>query len=512
MMAGLPARGWNRQSRPVRHRRPRASVGWAACLCALGLSGCAVGPDYKPPPTPVPAQWTTEALPRSTAGLGLAGARAQNFAADAEVPGAWWTVFGSTSLDRLVDQALQNSPTVAAAEAALRVAQELAAAQRGAWLPSVDASYTPLRARSPDVLSAPLNSGASVYSLHTASVNVGYAVDVFGGTRRAIESQDAQADAQRWQLRAARLALAGNVVAAVLQEASLREQLGATQRLSAIAERQWSLLQAQRRLGAVAGAAVLAQEVLWRQAEAAAAVLRKQLAQQHDQLAALVGTPPAGFVAPALALADLRLPDVPVALPGRVVSQRPDVRAAEAQLRAANAQVGVAVANLLPQISLGAGYGASAEAFSQLLRSGNVLWSLSASVTQPIFQGGTLLHRKRAAEAQVEQALAQYRATVLIAFQNVADALEAVRHDADQQVAALKQLRAAEASLKAAQRQVALGDISGLTMLNAESAMLQSALAQTQAQAGRFSDVVAVYQALGGSWPADEAAVAAGSK
>lgn len=483
--------------------RARVGVGVAAGLCALALSGCAVGPDYKAPSTPELKQLTAEPLPSETTGIGQDGARAQRFIADAAVPEAWWTVFGSTALDQLVAQALKNSPNVAAAEAALRAAQELSAAQRGAWLPSADASYTPMRARSADVLSSPLSSGASVYTLHTASVSVGYTADVFGGTRRAVESQDAQTDTQRWQLRAVRLALAGNVVTAALQAASLREQLAATQRLSTIAERQWTLLQTQRRLGAAPGAAVWAQEVLWRQAEASAAALRKQLAQQHDQLAALLGAAPDGFVAPTVALADLHLPDVPLALPGRIVAQRPDVRAAEAQLRAANAQVGIAVANMLPQISLGASYGASAEAFGQLLRSSNVLWSLSAGVAQPIFQGGALLHRKRAAEAQFDQALEQYRATVLLAFQNVADALEAVRHDADQHVAALKQLHAAEASLRAAQRQVELGDISVLILLNAESSMLQSALAQIQAQAGRCSDVVAVYQALGGSWPDD---------
>jgi NodT family efflux transporter outer membrane factor (OMF) lipoprotein len=469
-------------------------------LACLALTACAVGPDYVAPTPLAPARLTAEPLPEATAGLPQPAARAQYFVDVRAMPQAWWTAFGNPALDRLVDQALANSPTVAAAEAALRVAQEQAAAQRGAWLPSVDASYTPQRARSPEVLSPPLNSGASIYTLHTASLNVSYVVDAFGGTRRAIESQDALAESQAWQLRAARLALAGNVVSAALQEAALREQLAALQRLADIAQQQWQLMQTQQRLGEAAGAAVLAQEVVFRQSQTAAAALRKQLAQQRDLLAALVGVTPSAFAAPGFGLAELALPDVPVLLNASAVAQRPDVRAAEAQLHSANAQVGVAVANMLPQITLGADYGASAESFGQLLRSSNVLWSLGAGITQPVFQGGSLLHRKRAAQAQLDQALATYQATVLAGFQNVADALEAVRHDADQHVASVLQLRAAEASLRVAKRQLAVGDISGLALLNAETALQQSALAQIQIQAERLSDVVAVYVALGGGW------------
>ncbi len=481
-------------------RSPIALMSMPLAVAMAFASGCAVGPDYRMPAAPEVSSFTATALPESTAGGAHPGDRAQHFVAATTAPEAWWRAFGSAELDALVDRALQQNPTIASAQAALRQAQEMAAAQRGAFLPAVQASYSPTRARAADATSSPLSSGASVYSLHTAQISVSYLLDAFGGNRRSVESLEAQSESQAWQLHAARLTLASNVVNAALQEASLRDQLTVTERLIGIAERQLRLLQLQRRLGAASGAAVLAQETLLRQAEALAAGLSKQLAQQRDLLAALVGTFPSKLRPPALELSAMRLPDVPTILPARLVEQRPDVRAAEALLHSANAGVGVAVANMLPQMTLTANYGASAETLGQLFRASGLLWGLGANLVQPVFQGGTLLHRKRAAEAQFDQALAQYRSTVLNAFQNVADSLEAVRHDADQHIATTRQESLAQASLKIAQRQLELGDISTLVLLNAETSFLQAAVARIQAHASRLTDVVAVYQSLGGSW------------
>ena len=466
-------------------------------------AGCAVGPDYRAPAAPEVVRFTATVLPDSTSGGELEGDRAQGFVDAAAAPVKWWKVFGSTELDAMVERALQQNPTIASTQAALRQAQEIAAAQRGTFLPAFQASYSPTRGRVADATSSPLSSGASLYTLHTTQVVVSYLFDAFGGNRRSVESLEAQSESQAWQLRAARLTLAANVVNAALQEASLREQWTATQRLIGIAERQLKLLQAQRRLGAASGAAVLAQETILRQTEASAAALAKQIAQQRDLLAALVGTWPTEFHPPVFQLSALRLPDVPTGLPGRLVEQRPDIRAAEALLRSANAAVGVTVANMLPQVTLTANYGTSAETLGQLFRASGLLWSVGANLMQPVFQGGALLHRKRAAEAQLEQTLAQYRSTVLNAFQNVSDVLEAVRNDADQHVAASRQASLAQASLWIAQRQLELGDISTLLLLNAESAYLQAAIARTQAQTNRFTDVAAVYQSLGGSWNED---------
>jgi NodT family efflux transporter outer membrane factor (OMF) lipoprotein len=472
----------------------------AAYAALFLLAGCAMGPDFQPPAALPIGRFTTTQLPQVTSGAGSDAERVQHFVDAQTTPLAWWTVLGSSEINSLVDRALASSPTISTAEAALRQAQELVAAQRGGFFPTVSASYSGTRARVPGEVASPVSSGASLYTLHTAQVSVGYVVDVFGANRRAVEALQAQGEAQLWQLRAAQLTLAANVASAALQEASLREQLASTERLLSIADRQWQLLGVQQRLGEAAGVAVLTQEALVHQTEGAAAALRKQLAQQHDLLAVLVGSVPADVSALQLKLSTLRLPDVPIGLPARLVAQRPDVRSAQAQLQAANAQIGVAVANMLPQITLSTDFGSGAQELSQLFRAGGLLWSVGAGLTQPIFQGGTLLHRKRAAEAQTEQALGQYRSTVLTAFQGVADSLEAVVQDADQLVAASAQERAAQAALRAAQRQLELGSISVLTLLSAENAAQQASIARVQAQASRFSDVVAVYQALGGSW------------
>jgi NodT family efflux transporter outer membrane factor (OMF) lipoprotein len=471
-----------------------------ACACAAASTGCAVGPEFQRPLAPAVTQVTATALPTATAGGPSQADRAQRFVDAATTPPDWWRAFGSDELNALVAQALRQSPTLASAQAALRQAREMAEAQRGAFLPSVQADYAPMRARVPEAVSSPVSSGASVYTLHTAQVSVDYVFDLFGANRRSVESLDAQSESQQWQWRAARLTLVASVANAALQWASLQEQLETTDRLTAIAESQLALMNAQHRLGEASGAMVLAQEAMLRQAQATAAALRRTLAQQHDLLAALVGVAPAQLPAPALRLSGLRLPDAPTTLPARLIEQRPDIRAAEASLHAANAQVGVAVANMLPQISLTADYGAGAKTLAQLFGSAGLLWSIGADIAQPVFDGGALLHRKRASEAQLEQALGQYHGAVLNAFQNVADALEAVRHDADQWLATSRQERIGQTSLEIAQRQLELGDISRLVLLNAESNHLQAAIARVQSQANRFSDVCAVYQSLGGSW------------
>ena len=490
----------------MNRRSPSALMAWPLAMVAavvaavVVVAGCAVGPDFERPVAPEVSSFTAAPLPGSTAGGAHAADRPQHFVDAAASPPTWWSVFGSAEIDALVDRALRENPTLAAAQGALHQAQEIALAQRGAYLPALQASYTPARARVPDATSSPLSSGASVYTLHTAQVSVSYLLDAFGGNRRKVESLQAQSESQAWQLRAARLTLAANVVNAALQEASLRDQLAATQRLIGIAKRQWELLQVQRRLGAASGASVLAQETLLRQAEAAAAGLKKQLAQQRDLLAVLVGALPAQLQPPALDLSTLRLPDVPTGLPANLIERRPDVRAAEAQVHSANAELGVALANMFPQLTLTANYGAGAEAFGQLFSASSLLWGVGASLAQPLFQGGALLHRNRAAQAQLDQALALYRSAVLNAFQNVADALEAVHHDADQHLAAMHQEQLAERLLWIAQRQLELGDVSTLVLLNAETAYLQATMARIQAHASRLMDVVAVNQALGGSW------------
>jgi NodT family efflux transporter outer membrane factor (OMF) lipoprotein len=425
----------------------------------------------------------------------------QHFVRDLDIPGQWWTLFRSPELDSLVQQALEANPGLQAAQAALRVAQENYLAQRGALFPTVDASLSTTRQKVAPVLSSPLNSDASIFNLHTAQLSIAYAPDVFGGVRRQVESAAALAEAQRYELQATYVTLSSNVVAGAIQEAALRAQVAATEEIVKLETEQVGLMQRQLALGAIAESNVIAQRVVLAQAQATLAPLRKQLAQQRNLLTALAGRLPSDEIAERFEFARLELPvELPVSLPSRLVEQRPDVRAAEAQLHAASAQIGVATANMLPQFAITADVGSVATQMSSLFRAGGGFWSVAASATQPIFQGGTLLHRKRAAEAAYEQAAAQYRGTVIGALQNVADTLRALQLDAIALKAALDAKLLAEESLAIARRQLELGDISYFGLLTAQQAYQQTVLALVQAQANRYADTAALFQALGGGW------------
>jgi len=337
--------------------------------------------------------------------------------------------------------------------------------------------------------------------LHTAQLSVSYAPDVFGGIRRQVESAEALAEAQRFQLEATYLTLTSNVVAAAVQEAALRAQVAATQEIVKLETEQVDLMRRQLELGAIAESNLIAQRAVLAQAQATLAPLGKQLAQQRNLLTALAGSLPGDEVEQQFSFDDLKLPqEIPVSLPSKLVEQRPDVRAAEAQLHAASAQIGVATANMLPQFSINANIGSVATTLGSLFTGGSGFWAVAGNVAQPIFQGGALLHRKRAAEAAYDQAAAQYRSTVIGAFQNVADALRALQFDAIALKASLDAKLLAEDSLGIARRQLELGDISYLALLSAEQAYQQSVIALVQAQANRYADTAALFQALGGGW------------
>jgi len=418
-----------------------------------------------------------------------------------DIPGQWWTLFRSQPLNDLIEQALKANPDIEAAQAALRGAWENVYAQQGAFFPSVEANFNPTRQKIASVISSPLNSDDDLFSLHTAQVAVAYTPDVFGGNRRQVESLKAQADCQRYQVEATYLTLTSNVVAAAIQEAGLRGQIEATRRIIEIQGQFLELLQRQYALGQIAVADVTAQEAALAQSLAMLPPLEKQLAQQRDLLARLIGRFPSETIVERFELSALQLPqELPVSLPAELVEQRPDVRSAEEQLHAASAEIGVNVANRLPNITLSANLGSAATAFSQLFSAGTGFWSLAANVTQPIFQGGTLLHRQRAAEAAYDQAAAQYRGTVLTAFQNVADTLHAIRSDADALKAFVAAERAAAKSLAIVRRQLELGDVSYLAILNAEQTYQQAQINLVQALGNRYADTAALFQALGGGW------------
>lgn len=487
----------------ARRRSGPAAATLAGTALALALTGCAVGPDFhRPEPPPI-----KDYLPESTdrqPGAGPAGAEsdAQRFIEDMPVPARWWSLFESPALDALIRLSFDHSPTVQSAQAALREANENFLAARGALLPAAQAQYSFQRDRNAVGTLAPtLTSGESIFNLHTAQVSVSYVLDVFGGTRRQVESLRAAAQSQEYQLQATYLTLAANVASTAVQEASLRAQLAATEDIVRSEQEALDILRKQYDLGSIAFSDVMAQEAALANAQATVPVLRKQLEQTRHALAALAGRFPSETADEHFELSELRLPkDLPLTIPSRLVRQRPDVLAAEAQLHSASADVGVAVSNMLPQITLVGNAGGASTQFGQLLAAGNTFWSGGASLTQTLFQGGALLHKERAARAALDQAGAQYRSAVLTAVQNVADALTALQFDGDAVVASRRAEEAARESLATVRRNVELGSLGYLALLNAQQAYQQAVLNRAQAEGNRFSDTVALFQALGGGW------------
>lgn len=474
-------------------------------LVSMLLAGCAVGPDFKrpdpPPVTGYTAHATTETIP-ANADTAAQASGGQHIVQNMDIPGQWWTLFHSKELNALVEQAIKANPDLQAAQAALRIAHENYLAQRGVYWPTVTAGLSPSRNRDPvGTLSPTLNSGNPVYSLYTAQVGISYTLDVFGGNRRLVESASAQAQAQRFQLEAAYLTLTSNVVLAAVQEASIRAQIEATEKIVGVVNEELAIMRGELALGGIAEADVVAQETVLEQTAATLPALRKQLAQQRDLISALAGRFPSEEPSQQFKFDALELPaELPLSLPSKLVEQRPDIRAAEANLHAASAQVGVALANMLPQITLTGAKGGTSTDFSQMFHAGNIFWSVASSLSQTLFDGGMLLHHKRAAEAALDQAGAQYRSTVIGAFQNVADTLGALEFDADAQQAQAKAVRAAATSLDISRRSLELGSANYLALLNAEQAYQQVNIALIQAKANRFADTAALFQALGGGW------------
>jgi NodT family efflux transporter outer membrane factor (OMF) lipoprotein len=474
-----------------------------AALVLVLLAGCAVGPDFERPSAPDVAGYTPVPLAQQTASSDVAGGETQQFVQGLDIPGQWWTLFHSAALNTLIEEALKNNPTLPAADAALRQARENVYAQQGAFFPTVTAGFSPSRNKTATgALSPASSSGSPFYSLYTGQVAVSYMPDVFGGTRREVESLAATAEFQRFQLEAAYLTLTSNVVAAAVQEASLRGQIAATEEIIKIQTGSLDILRKQFELGQVAGADVAAVEATLAQAQATLPPLQKQLAVQRDLLTALIGRLPSQQPAETFDLASLQLPpDLPVSLPSQLVDQRPDVRSAEAQLHAASAQIGVAIAAQLPQFTLTANAGTASNMINQFITTpGTAFWSVAGNVAQTVFDAGTLLHKKRAADAAFDQAAQMYRSTVITAFQNVADSLHALQFDAETLKAAYAAERAAFKSLEITRRQLQLGAIGYLGLLTAENTYNTALLALVQAQAARYADTAALFQALGGGW------------
>jgi len=472
-----------------------------AALAGLWLAGCAVGPDFERPKPPTVSDYTAQPPATTVTTTNVAGGEAQHFAKGAEIAGDWWTLFHSEPLNALIEQSLTNNPDLKAAQAALTVARENRLAQRGGYYPSVSAGFSATRQKTAGVLAPIPSNNAQQFNLFTPQVSVSYVPDVFGQNRRTVESIQAQEQAVRYQMIATYTTLAANVVVTAIQEGAVQMQIDATRRLINLNSNMVEIVRYQMSKGSASRLDLAAQESQLAQTIATLPPLMKQAAQLRDQLAVLAGRFPDAAPTNQFELQSLHLPsDLPVSLPSALVAQRPDVLQAEANLHSATAQIGIAVANRLPNITLSANAGSTALSFDKLFSSGTGFWGIGAAATAPLFQGGTLLHQERAARAAAVEAAEQYRSTVLTAFQNVADTLTALEQDAEALKAAATAAEDARITLDLSKRQWQDGYIAFLALLSAEQANEQAQINLVQAQANRFADTAALFQALGGGW------------
>ena len=463
-----------------------------AVVLACALTGCAptsrrVDAPIALPPAPVPQRFAPANGPAQTTD-------------QTNVSSLWWSAFACVKLDALVADALSHANDVATADAALRQARALAGAAGSTALPQVDLNYQATRVRVSQALApAVTNPDQYLYTLHTAQVTVSYGLDLFGANRGRLRSARAAAEAARHRLQAARVSVAANLVQAVIARAAAADQLDAA-RISVEVNRDVlrALLRRQR-LGAIGAADVATQATALASAEATIPPLDRAEAHNRVVISALLGRAAGSPLPPLPRLAELSLPkDLPLVLPSDLVARRPDVGAARAAMVGAAADLGVAIAARYPQIQLSAQAGGEAQNLADIFTNGNLFYTLLGGVTQPLFHGGALRRQQQAAEATLEGAKAQYRAAVLQAFGDVSDALNGLRTDADALDAAARTSDAAAQALRYIRRQLELGDVGTLALLNATSADAQARVALVQARAARMADSVALFQAVGG--------------
>ena len=482
---------------------------WAVRLVAVtalaaGLAACAVGPNFHRPAPPQAADYGRAPSAGETVAAPGPGGAAQSFTPGLDIPAEWWQLFQSEKLSALVARSLKGNPSLGAAQAALRQASELYKAQRTSFLPVVQGSFDAQRAKNAvDTLANPttFEQVNPYYNLFTAQLSLSYAPDVFGGMRRSLEATRAGVNATRFQLIATYVTLSSNVVVTAVQEAGLRAQIAATRRLLELQHMLTETVERQRALGTASELDLLAQRAAEAQTAATLPPLTKQLGQTRDALTALLGGLPSQEPSETFTLEDFSLPtQLPVTLPSKLIEQRPDVRQAEENLHAASAQVGVALADMLPQFTISADTGSAVLEINKLFTPYTGFWSVGASLTQTLFDAGALIHRRRAATAALDEAAAQYRAAVILACQNVADTLRALQADADALQATAAADAAARASFELARQQFELGTISEAALMNTEQTYRQAEIAVVQARASRYADTAGLFQALGGGW------------
>lgn len=468
-------------------------------LLATALTSCTVGPDFVQPAAPPVSGYLPGKL-GSTASTAGPGGTSQRFDPGADVSGTWWRLFKSKQINDLVEEAIANHPDLAAAQAALRQARELAAADGAALLPSASGTESVTRQRVNPASQGQTAPGYE-YALYNTSVSVSFVPDIWGGKQRTIEADTASAENQRFQLEATYMTLTANVVTAAINDASYAAQIQVTRDIISSEQKLVDLLDQQFKLGAVSEADVLSQKAQLAASLATLPPLEKARGQNRDLLMAYLGRFPSQDKGEAVSLSGLHLPrDLPLSVPSVLVRQRPDIRSAEASVHQTAALVGVATANMLPNITLSATGGSQAGSFAKMLQASSGIWSVGASVTDPIFDAGSLFHTKEARVAAFEQAKEKYKSTVITAFQNVADSLKAIRADAMLLQAQETSERTAAASLKISEEQFKAGSGTYLNVLNAQQTLLNARTSRVKAEAARFADTVALYQSLGGGW------------
>jgi len=472
-----------------------------SAVCLL-ITGCAAGPDFEAPTLSNQAKLTANPLPTQLLSVpNMAGGGSQAYVDQLKVPADWWTLFESKDLNRIVDAALHKNPNLQAADAALRSAQSTARAQTGVYFPSVGINASGVRQQVPPAFFGQSTGEPNIYNLYNANISVAYKVDLFGGSRRLVESAKAQAEYQQFQLEATYLSLTTNVVNAAIREAAQREQLEATQTILQSQQNLAKLIDQQFAIGTVSRIDTSSQNTLVANSQTQLYSFDKNLSVTRNMLVAYTGSYPGSADLPQFRLANLHLPsEIPKVIPTDLVRQRPDIRAAEAALRASNAQVGVATANLLPQLNLTAAYGSEALTTSALFGPGTAMWNLGAGIFQPLFQGGTLRAQRDAAKAAYEQAAANYEGTVVNAFQEVANALKALEASANTLASAASAEKNAGVNLNLVTQQYKLGSTNYLAVLSSQTQYQQAKINLIQAQADRYTSTAALYAAIGGGW------------
>ena len=464
------------------------------------LAACAVGPDFKQPDAPKVSALTEKPIPTKLATTpDVPGGSEQTLVESKDIPAKWWELFKSPELDILIRKALEQNPNLAAADAALRAAQENVSAQIGGqYFPKIGANASATREQLPYAVYG-LPRGDPIYDLYNTTVNISYVPDFFGRARRTVENARAQAEISQYQLEGAYLNLTSNLVTSAVREAQLRAQYQATKEILEAQTSFANIIKQQLEIGSVSKVDLTSQLALVASSQTELLVYEKNVAFARNQLAALTGEYPGSAVIQGFNLNDLHLPDqLPLSLPSSLVRQRPDILAAEAVMKSTNALVGVATANLLPQITLSGAEGSAALTTGALFGPTAALWSIAGGLFQPLFQGGQLLAQRRGAMANYEQAVFQYQAAVITAFQQVADALQALDADAKALAAATDNERYAKETLNLVQDQYRFGTASYLQVLYYQTQYQNAKIRSLLAQALRFSDTAALFTALGG--------------